>query len=486
MFEAATARPIWNLVGHSEPVIRIDFSPKGELICHCPGCSYSVDTSSALASQNPAVCQIWETATGKFLGEFSSPQEKLLRSLDASPDGRLLLTGKENGLAEVWNWQTGQRVSLCAGHAGPVKGVALSLDGRYAATAGADKTIGIWDAQTGARLFTGSAHIDEVNCVAFSPDGALVASGSNDCTVKVWDAHSGRLLQERVNPGLTSAVERVAFDAAGQVTAYTAGELGGIFASTTITASGVKGVRGGDHVEPGVIFSPDRRICATEGRRFKPWESRSAWQAPPQVSRVAGIANVTASAAGDAVVIYDGGIVVLDARTGREITKFSCPTGSHAIALSYDNRLVASAGSDSVIRIWETATGRQIQNLQTKVHFTSLTLSSDGQFLAAGGHQGGVSVWDTNSGSAVAQVGQELRHVSSVAFYPGGKHVAAGSNAVYLWEIGTGRLVAQCNVPEDPMAAAFLPMALFVGVLDMAQVVPMAPAKATAAAGGQP
>jgi hypothetical protein len=144
---------------------------------------------------------------------------------------------------------------------------------------------------------------------------------------------------------------------------------------------------------------------------------------------------------------------VLGAFTGRD------PSGIiYTVAFSPDGRLLASASSDSRIRLWNPATGTQIRQIKAhsqKVY--SVAFSPDGQVLAAGDNTA-VRLWNPATGEEI----DAFRHggiISSVAFSPDAQVLAsAGDSAkVLLWNTITGQQIASFEGDEEVTCARFSP-----------------------------
>jgi WD40 repeat protein len=116
----------------------------------------------------------------------------------------------------------------------------------------------------------------------------------------------------------------------------------------------------------------------------------------------------------------------------------------YSVAFSPDGKLLASAGDDNTIRLWDPHT-RQPIGEPLRGHtggVFSVVFSPDGKMLASTGDDYSVRLWDTASRQPLG--GPMLGHTragASVAFSPDGKMLASGGygGAVRLWDVATRR-----------------------------------------------
>jgi eukaryotic-like serine/threonine-protein kinase len=131
----------------------------------------------------------------------------------------------------------------------------------------------------------------------------------------------------------------------------------------------------------------------------------------------------------------------------RELATFGEPPATQTVALSPVKDLLAVAGADGAIRLWDLHTRAKAATLRTGMHqrtghdalALSLAFSPDGGLLASGHVDGNVHLWDL---ATAEEVPVRLRHegvVGGLAFSPDGSTLASGSmdSNLRLWDVGT-------------------------------------------------
>jgi WD40 repeat protein len=121
---------------------------------------------------------------------------------------------------------------------------------------------------------------------------------------------------------------------------------------------------------------------------------------------------------------------VLDPQTG----------AVYGVVYSPDGQMLATAGWDRAIRLWDVATGRPLglPLVGQTGYVTCVAFSPDSKVLASGGADGAIWLWDVARGH---QLGPPLRGqtaaVNSVAFSPDGTTLASGGadGAIRLWDV---------------------------------------------------
>ncbi|GAB4575916.1 MAG: hypothetical protein Kow0077_29800 [Anaerolineae bacterium] len=106
-----------------------------------------------------------------------------------------------------------------------------------------------------------------------------------------------------------------------------------------------------------------------------------------------------------------------------------------ALAFSPDSRLLASAGQDGTVRVWESATGREVMAFRGHPQAVlSLAFAPNGRLLASGGADGAVMLWEIPPDGAFRNFAPaSVRHpgpVNALAFSADGRTLFAGGRDI--------------------------------------------------------
>jgi len=135
---------------------------------------------------------IWvlNLADGELVQQLEGHQD-WITSLVISPDGRWLLSTDAEGMAILWDLESGEEVRRFDNSG---TSFIFHPDGKTALRSSVDFSLELWDLASGEMMRRFEGHTDRVNDLVLSPDGETAYSTSNDNTVRAWSVATGELI----------------------------------------------------------------------------------------------------------------------------------------------------------------------------------------------------------------------------------------------------------------------------------------------------
>ena len=281
-----------------------------------------------------------------------------------------------------------------------VSAVRIHPESSKIALAGDDHTVSVWDPESSSLIWRLDAHTDWVRAIAFSPTGDRLYSAGNDRRILEWNPAIGKLVSEWKR--LDHAIAALAVSHSG---AYVAAVGFGSSIDIFDAASGerVKQFESPSSDLRAVEFSPDDTTLAVGGRDgvVRVWSfERGAVirEVPAHTQRVR---SVSFSPDGRWLVSAgeDRTAHVTDLLAERERRKKADRVlpkrpGKIMAAVFCSDSLLAVAGSDNAIRLWDLESGKEIGCLRGHTGSVVAIDYRDG-FLVSGSYDTTVRIWES-------------------------------------------------------------------------------------------
>jgi WD40 repeat protein len=131
-----------------------------------------------------------------------------------------------------------------------------------------------------------------------------------------------------------------------------------------------------------------------------------------------------------------------------------CPGWTRALAFTPDGNTLISGSDDKAVKLWDVSTGQCRQTLHGHGHtgwILFVACSPQGELLASCSEDTTVKLWDANTGECRQTFRGHTSWVSYVAFSPDGQRLASCSvdKTIKLWDIKTGQCIQTLQGHQD-------------------------------------
>lgn len=195
------------------------------------------------------------------------------------------------------------------------------------------------------------------------------------------------------------------------------------------------------HPDPvqAITWSPDgKRLVTGAFRRLVVWDAATLTEErhltegiTDRVTAVRFLPALNQVVFADGRVTREGIVRIADVETGVLIASWSAHTDTiFDLALSTDGKLLATAGGDKLIKLWELPSQQEKARLEGHVaQVLALAFSADGTQLVTGGADQQLRVWDVQTKERMIALGTHSSALNAIAWVPGGAAVFAVTGA---------------------------------------------------------
>lgn len=390
--------------------------------------------------------------------------------------GNRIVTASYDKTARIWDVANRREIAILKGHEGPVERAGFSPDGRRVITAARDGTARIWDADSGAQLFVLQPVGGSFLTAIFDPSGERVLTAAGNNQASLWNPRTGTkiLSVDSYGDGLagfspdgrsfaTSNGQRVFIWNAKDGALIHQCFVGSYSSKLTFSPDGSRLLVGSwltvsfDNVP--ALLDP---LKGTEIARLLGHKSDTQLQGATFSHDGRRIATVSLDGSAR---LWDGNSGVLVDVLGQESPNLKQSDAGDDrdqemnSAFSPDDRLLATASINGPLRIWDVGraslfasiTGHRALIEHLEFH------PVDGNILLTASHDGTARLWDVD-GILTTTLHHEHPPTFAV-FSPDNMHLltGGGDSAVHLWDVVTGRKLADLDTHEIVQNAMFSP-----------------------------
>ena len=441
IWDVKTAKLLMTLQTENTNITAVRFSPDGKRIA-----------TSGLGS-----IQLWETATAKLVrsmaGRSGSGQPA---SLVFSRDGKTLSHSAATGSVQTWETETGKRIGQCQAPIVAPASLQYRSDGTLLAWGVDSATLVLWEAPSGKFLTPPGGHRSPVVSLQFGANGKELNSISADGRMIRWETATGREIPAdlRPNGSRPNGHSPVLFSPDGKYFIGGSIEGSGTAIWDATTNEELFALTGGyGLVDRGGVFAfsgDSKRVMAVarNNNREVPfgvnvWDVESSVPLNPLRGQKGDFTSAAFSPDGSALSTCSysyspqGGMIAeiwsRDVRLGKVLSKIQIPNQQIASVTYLDDRLFLPVNTQSPEqKIYDALTGQETRALDRAGDFppTMHVVSPDRRLI-----------------------GMVLRAAprAPVAGFPSPDN----RHRVVIWEVASGSIRQEFEMPEQPTAISF-------------------------------
>jgi WD40 repeat protein len=324
-------------------------------------------------------------------------------------DGKRLAAASKDHKIQIWNTESGDLVSVLEGHTDTILDIAWAPNLTSLASVSSDETIKLWNTNTWEMCT--EIKKEKCNSIAWSPDGktlALMSSFFATQYISLWDTSIEGELNQLENQ---SRINKLFFTKNQRILVNAEAEAEMQFDELLDKYSSLRSRQKDFEIMNNLIWTTYGKLAAMDATH-------------------------------SSFVLYDS-----NATNIISVLKLA-DTQVLDVAYSPDRRILAAAGVDGTIRLWNTEQAIQTMILEGHADaVTSVSFSFDGQFLASKSLDDSVRIWRCETWETIAILPASSSHklVSGLAFNPKFSCLATTDEkdtVIHIWDLDFSTLSA--------------------------------------------
>merc|ERR1712061_728663 len=143
------------------------------------------DDSQAVSASSDGSCIIWDL--NNKTRSLSLFEATMFKSIVYHPDESQLLTTGSDRKIGYWDTFDGQAIRVLEGsEEGELSTLSISKSGSYYVSGGEERLLKLWDYDEGVCKCIGVGHSGTISCAAISPDQTFIVSTGNEGAIMIW------------------------------------------------------------------------------------------------------------------------------------------------------------------------------------------------------------------------------------------------------------------------------------------------------------
>lgn len=393
-----------------------------------------------------------------------------LAGVVVSSDGKLLLTGSDDGTVKIWRIENGRLLLTIPGLGNQLTDADLSKDGTLIATTGWDNMIRIFRTADGSQVRIISQPHVYPSAVDFSPDGQFLASCGEDGnypassgSAKIWKVSDGTLVHTLPFSNIVQA-NNLKFSPNGQHLAVAGGhiDIGGAPLDCRVkvfrVSDGQLQTTFNGHVDPviDVRWHPNGEWIVSAGvmddNAIRIWRYDTGQLVQTFVEQNQ-LNNPQFTPDGQFLINgYDwsSNKKVKVRRTSDWAVVGTFPANDMSTlgaSMNSQSYFVAGGGYGPVLRQFELATGTLQQDLSGHPESVRVVrYSHDGTLVASGGAwpESRIKIWNAQTGALLRTIFYQDQGINDIAFSPDNSRIVVGSgDSAVIYDVQSGAVITE-------------------------------------------